>query len=352
MEEGFNKDNTLFCKGIAIILMVVHHLFWNVPDIGISINGIALSQRIGVIGKVCVSVFLMLSGFGLYKGSKGKFKKKEFYIKRLSKLYFNYFFIVITSSIVGLCFFRDIFLKSFPNHGIIRFLLNCTGLQHLVGYQGINSSWWFITEIMICYFFYPLFLKLIKKYKWKFVIFTFVLSFIELIPIGNITSIIAWACPFIIGIALAEDNTLDKIKCYVSEKNIPYLVVVLLLLVVCYIRQIGAMDNVYMFKVDYLLSFLLMIVVYLGYGKVKFIERFFVYFGKRSMDIFYVHMFIGNYFLKDFTYSLGSPILMCLFVIIASLIWSYILDFVRKLIKFNSSINYLQERMNNIKIAA
>ncbi|MBE6049625.1 MAG: acyltransferase [Clostridium sp.] len=349
MEEGFNKDNTLVCKGIAIILMVVHHLFWNVPDIGVSINGIAVSQRIGVIGKVCVSVFIMLSGLGLYKGTKGKIKIKEFYVKRLSKLYLNYLFIVITSSLIGLCFFKDIFLSSFPNHRVLRFLLNCTGFQYVVGYQGINSSWWFVTEIMICYILYPLLLELVEKYKWKFAILTFILSFVELIHIGNITSIIAWICPFVIGITIAADNTLDKIKNYVNEKGIPYIAILSLLLLVCFIRQIGAKDNVYMFKLDYILSFVLMITVYLGYGKVKTLDKFFVYFGKKSMDIFYVHMFIGNYFLKDFTYSLGNPILMCLFVMVCSLIWSYLLDFIRKVISFDTGVKRFQNKICKLK---
>lgn len=345
MEDGFNKDNTLVCKGIAIILMVVHHLFWNVPDIGVSINGIALSQRIGIIGKVCVSVFIMLSGFGLYKGTRGEFKKREFYIKRISKLYLNYLFIVITSSFVGLCFFKDIFLKSFPNHGALRFLLNCTGLQYAVGYQGINSSWWFITEIMICYMLYPVLLKLVERYKWKFTFLVFMLSFVELIPIGNITSIIAWICPFVIGVTIAADNTLDKIKNYMNEKSIPYMFILLVLLFVCFLRQIGARDDAYMFKIDYILSFVLMITVYLYYGKIKFLDKFFIYFGKRSMDIFYVHMFVGNYFLKDFTYSLGNPVLMCLFVIVVSLMWSYLLDFIRKIIHFNNMIMWFQNKL-------
>ncbi|WP_035280758.1 acyltransferase family protein, partial [Clostridium saccharoperbutylacetonicum] len=71
MNKDFTVEHTNYCKGIAIILMVIHHLYWNSPGYGIYIGQVTLSQRIAAIGKVCVSIFLLLSGFGLAKTLKG-----------------------------------------------------------------------------------------------------------------------------------------------------------------------------------------------------------------------------------------------------------------------------------------
>lgn len=79
MRDTFNLKHTNYCKGIAIIFMVIHHLFWNVPNIGYMVGDMALSQRIGIIGKVCVSIFLFLSGIGLYKSSPENISYKEFF---------------------------------------------------------------------------------------------------------------------------------------------------------------------------------------------------------------------------------------------------------------------------------
>lgn len=53
------------------------------------------------------------------------------------------------------------------------------------------------------------------------------------------------------------------------------------------------------------------------------------------MDIYYVHMFISNYFLSQFIYSINNVFFMVIVVIILSLIWSYILDVIRKIISFD-----------------
>ena len=73
----FTIEDTNFSKGIAVCFLIVHHLFWDVPNIGLSINGIALSQRIGIVGKVCVAIFLILSGYGINESSKKGLKLKQ-----------------------------------------------------------------------------------------------------------------------------------------------------------------------------------------------------------------------------------------------------------------------------------
>ena len=59
MTYSISKDNTLALKGIAIVAMLLHHLFYTHSEYGVSV------QQIGLIGKVCVALFLFLSGYGL-----------------------------------------------------------------------------------------------------------------------------------------------------------------------------------------------------------------------------------------------------------------------------------------------
>lgn len=58
---GFSLSlhDTSVLKGIAICAMLCHHLFYQSPESGYVVWHLAM------LGKVCVAIFLMLSGYGL-----------------------------------------------------------------------------------------------------------------------------------------------------------------------------------------------------------------------------------------------------------------------------------------------
>ncbi len=70
----FTRENTKQVKGIAILLMLVHHLYTFADRIpyGLEIasqyyiSGMELTVIIGSFGKICVSIFMFLGGYGLY----------------------------------------------------------------------------------------------------------------------------------------------------------------------------------------------------------------------------------------------------------------------------------------------
>ncbi len=69
----FDLSNTTIIKGIAIILMTMHH-FWGFPDwltngnyyIGIRFFGTTFESFLGVNGHICIAMFLFLTGYGMY----------------------------------------------------------------------------------------------------------------------------------------------------------------------------------------------------------------------------------------------------------------------------------------------
>jgi len=68
MEEKTNifaltKQDTAVLKGIAIIAMLMHHLWGCPPDWVEPYTGVL--GFFGNVGKVCVAIFLFCSGYGL-----------------------------------------------------------------------------------------------------------------------------------------------------------------------------------------------------------------------------------------------------------------------------------------------
>lgn len=72
-------------KGVALILLLWHHLFYvdNGMYSDIKVWDYGVVNQIGQLGKVCVALFVFLSGYGLIVSTDPlTFKARLFYVKR------------------------------------------------------------------------------------------------------------------------------------------------------------------------------------------------------------------------------------------------------------------------------
>lgn len=60
-----DKNCSTMIKGIAVLLMILHHL-WGFPERVPELHLPSACVQIGSAGKICVSMFMFLSGYGLY----------------------------------------------------------------------------------------------------------------------------------------------------------------------------------------------------------------------------------------------------------------------------------------------
>ena len=80
MEQGLNKQKTKAVYGVAVLMMIYHHLFclpnrldYNYTPI-LYINGINIEQILAWFCKICVAMYAFITGYGLIKISN-KYKK-------------------------------------------------------------------------------------------------------------------------------------------------------------------------------------------------------------------------------------------------------------------------------------
>lgn len=101
----FSKEDTLCVKAAAIILMLFHHLF-AFPDkltADATLNslytlsdGKTLEYILGDFGKLCVALFMMLSGYGIYLSFKNNSSDiSKTILKRIKNAYIKYWQIFI-----------------------------------------------------------------------------------------------------------------------------------------------------------------------------------------------------------------------------------------------------------------
>lgn len=63
MKLSIQDSNVL--KGVAILIMLWHHLFLRPEYNDIVIHGHSIAQEIAIMCKVCVAIFVFVSGYGL-----------------------------------------------------------------------------------------------------------------------------------------------------------------------------------------------------------------------------------------------------------------------------------------------
>lgn len=350
IDRRFTKEKTLVLKGIMILLLLFHHLFYGTDQYGPTVvlfgTGYNIIQAFSMGARVCVVAFLVLSGYGLYK-SVGENIKKLF-CEKLVALYFSYLFVVVTTLLMTVFFqksFYEIYNEPSKIKVIFRIGTNLLGVQYLFGSNGINMSWWFGSFLIICYLLYPLLLKLTKKFSWG--VFGITLLFIPLrlivIPHVGIFGILSNISPFVLGIMLAKENVLERLNVVLSRKWVNYLLVISLV----GLKFVFYRNEVLTSYFDICLTVLLMVIL----NEDGHEWGFFYWMGQLSEDIYYYHylwvFYIGRiqWFIYYRTPYASVAFLSLLLISIAT---HYVAELIRKVTHFEDGIKLVQKRVSGL----
>ena len=157
-----SKSDTAGIKGIAILFMLWHHLFLRTMEYG------ALTQSLAVVFKVCVALFLFVSGYGLTKQYSGLEKRNvrttiQFLLRRFINFFLPFWFCFALVALIGnLCGYT--FQDAYP---ATRNMLKCVILDFFgqMVYDSYLSPWWFNKMIIQLYLVFPfLYVVLYNRY--------------------------------------------------------------------------------------------------------------------------------------------------------------------------------------------
>ena len=132
-------------KGVAILMVIFCHVgYFLTPDH-------TFLYPLSVAGGKGVDLFLLLSGFGLTVSAlKYKPGIKEFYLKRLTKIFFPMWVVLIGFLVLDWLLLQ----RTYSSQVIIQSLLGFFPSADL--YKDINSPLWYFTLIFFYYLLFPL----------------------------------------------------------------------------------------------------------------------------------------------------------------------------------------------------
>lgn len=351
------KEETLICKGIAIIMMYIHHLFYPIdwyqeyPLDLMFLNEYQITQ-IAYLGKICVAIFVFLTGYGYAKSQKLKQLSYEVSVcKRLVRLLTGFWFVFILALISGIFLERsplDVYGKNIP-FTVFYLILDGLGLSNIMKTPTFNGTWWYMSYAILLVFITPYIIKWVKKAPGTSLVIS--LIFPRFLTSDIFISPFYWySFTLVLGITCAEFNIFERMNVYFKPKR--HIDIILMLIVGYYLAKVrdGFYDGV-----DGILAAFVCYTVYCLISKIPLLNKTLMILGKHSMNLFFIHTFICVYYFRKFIFSFYYPIVVFGILLLITMLMSLSIEQLKKIIRYKRFEQKLYNKLlmifNYIKIS-
>ncbi len=330
---NFTKNDTKIIKGAAICLMLYHHLFAYPHKIleGVSFISLCsfgettLSTYIGQFGRICMPMFLFLSGYGTYLSSLKTDDITSLVANRVKGLYKAVWQVYILTAPVSVYLFRNM------QTGLLKEIIyNALGLSCT-----FNEEWWFIVPFVVLLVLFPLTKRFIDRAKGDIFTDFFILliysafcnyiapAIIELPALEPLASSVFWHKTkevleifpaFLLGCIFAKYGLLDRIKQNCAGKPLWCVASLICMAALFYIHLY---NHLYY---DFINSaiFISCITVLLPLRIFKLIFNVLGKIGEESTFIWLTHTFFSAYWCQKLIFAPKYSILIFLLLLVVS----------------------------------
>lgn len=353
-KQAFSKVVSLEMKGLAVILMLVHHLFSCFPDLmeKYQVSTAPLSyvrlMEISTQGKVCVGMFVFLSAYGMTISMRGKGRQEriQYTKKRYLKLIVSFLVIYAASLLAAISSGNR--LTGYFGEGIVKGLLNilfdALGIANIMGSPTLNETWWYMSVAVLLIFILPLLLSLYEKFGICVPVVVAMASYLGM-PQTTFTEYL-FVCS--IGIWAARSQTVEKLLAYLEsiKRSVPVRLGMIagnamIVLILMYIR----MKWGYTYWIDAAVAFAVALELFLLTDLCGWKLRALIIIGKYSMNIFLLHTFLFKYYFEEFIYSFRNWLAVTAVLLVISLVISIVLERIQRV-----AVNWVLEKYLSIKI--
>lgn len=214
------KQRSEALKGIALLLMFAHHLF-GLPSLVSPpsywmpvVPGVPLEYLLGRYGKVCVPLFLLLSGYGIALSGRVAWRDTWRRLGRFFATYWIYFVLLVG---IGVAFFPEMMTGRGPRFSTepFRLIANALALRHDYAYE-----WWFAEVYVLLVVLSPVLLACTRRPRLLLAgsVLTFLLGAALdgaglRLPVLTPANLLIWQLPFVMGLLLARDGARLPLAC-------------------------------------------------------------------------------------------------------------------------------------------
>lgn len=295
---ALTRQDISILKGIAICAMLFHHLYFSSPD-GIE-KYTGLLSWMGDLGKVCVSIFLFCSGYGLatnYANCKdhGIKSSAKFVARRFMRFYPSYWVVLLLFIPISIFVFGRTFEIAYAGSNIPKMII--FEIFAINGFLSYNITWWFNVLIVIFYLLFPILFFLAERLKWAFVFLCLVLFRLCYHIPGNFMEVYLWQFPFVLGVfwSIMAPKTQGIALSFEKHRVIWMSMLLVLMVVLVFLRMNPIVPKWQGVRLDPFLTCVIAFVVAAVNSKESWISSSLSFLGKQSMNIYLTHTFFNGY---------------------------------------------------------
>lgn len=360
----FTKKDTQVVKGVAIIMMIIFHLFAdkvNFADFWVRFAPLTVDQAVlySGIGNVCVSIFVFLTVYGIEKQMEqlGNQKKDSWNnlfwvtVKRYATLMIGFIFVFVITNLIFCGWISLPEVYGTGSWGVLYFLLDLFALPQFFGTVSLNATWWYMELAILLIILLPVLYKCFQKVGILF------LPILLIFPYVITTEFVVRKYILIIAFALAAARyqVLERLrewritKLSVISKIIKGVFLIAIMVSSAYLRQSEYMGEQIHFVSESILAFAIVVFTWEMFCPLPVIKHIFAFLGKYSMNIYLTHTFFNLYFpvTRKWIYHFIEPWMIILALFVISLAYAIALDLLKKVLQVERLQKWVRKKCDS-----
>lgn len=361
-ERIFSKQDTNAVKGLAILFMMYHHCFATTDRFSqYTVSFFPLSEKMGVMlsysMKICVGMFVFLSAYGMTVSVKRKKPDYRLTVRetvnmttaRLVNMMSGYMFIFVLVHIISVVLGKSRIGEIYGTGltAVINAVVDFLGLSDVIGTPTYLATWWYMSVAVILVLAFPLLIGLWRKLGVYAVFLTTLLPFIIDFKYKHMQ---VYFLAMILGVVFADGNWLVRFtETKADGKRVLTKLLRFVAEAVCLFLLLWGRNGKYSIHLleiwDSLIPVVIILLAFEFIIILPGVRQALCFLGKHSMNIFLCHNFFRVFWCPDFVYSFKSAYLIPLVLLGISLIFSILVELLKKLIHFERLVEWVKKKL-------
>lgn len=360
MQKQFTRQHTNMAKGLAILLLLMYHLFESeklITSLDVIYSPFSLNGFLTLtgFGNVCVSVFVFLTSFGIASGlfaqgksggketlsgqgadaeaiSSGPFSLEAAYrqaARRFFRLMGNFAVLYLSVNLLWWHWFDYQSLYGMNKQGILYMLTDALGLSMFFGTPTLNATWWYMEIAYLLIFLVPVLAWAVGKLGYSALLAA---CFLPHIITFN-PDLERYLFVAVFGVCAAYGRWPDRLLCLKLHPALQWIAGAAGFVLCILIRQNSVVHEYYLHLADAPVALFLIYIATALVGRAPLIGKAFAFIGKHAMNIYLVHTFFYMALWQQYIYHFRYAGITFLLLLVSCLLYSVLLESVKKAVK-------------------
>ena len=230
-------------------------------------------------------------------------------------------------------------------------IIDILGMSTIFSTPTFNATWWYMSLEITILLLMPILYKMHKKIKLDGVLLLLLLIVPRMLSL-EFTDLRYYLPTMCLGIIFADKDLFVKLynlnlfkHKLLSRLCKIVICAVLLCGFYCWRYKAGRYPDI----TDGAMAILIIYICFeLFSNKGKTIRNIVGFVGKYSMNMFLAHTFVVTYYFKKFTYSFGNAWLILLMLVVVTLAFSVLVEFIKRISGFNRLVDKVTDRLEKL----